>query len=299
MICTRRRSTSLTRSRRNVRHANGRPFSTITRVKDVARWTNKLSSCIIKSMKKNGKMISCRFCGKDAYFSASRIGVRVYCNSECARNDNFGFKTRMKECVICGKQFEIKNGIQVQKKTCSYECWKKNNRAISSKRSSQKTNIKCTRCGILFKGLLHYSERTGKCYDCRMDDLKMLRKGKNNPNYSAGLYIKTIRNSRQQSKHLSACQKYKKNFIEMNGYKFCELCKVNQNGTPQFQVHHIYFASRFPKNKELHNFKNLILLCLRCHQQFHNGRNYDEYFVRLEKERGLKKLFNSKYESKN
>ena len=74
-------------------------------------------------------------------------------------------------------------------------------------------------------------------------------------------------------------------------YPFCENCGVNQNGTMKFETHHIYFASRCPRHKELHNPKNLILLCIGCHNDFHASKRKED-FKRIEKKRSLKKLFN-------
>jgi len=57
-----------------------------------------------------------------------------------------------------------------------------------------------------------------------------------------------------------------------------------------YAAHHIYFASRYPKHPQLHNFKNLILVCDSCHALFHGG-GLKDVFERLEEERGLKELF--------
>jgi 5-methylcytosine-specific restriction endonuclease McrA len=66
---------------------------------------------------------------------------------------------------------------------------------------------------------------------------------------------------------------------------------VNSNGTPKFEVHHIYYASLYPKHPELHNPKNLVMLCIKCHNDMHSGKMRTEVFNKLEKKRGLKELF--------
>lgn len=91
-------------------------------------------------------------------------------------------------------------------------------------------------------------------------------------------------------KHLKACSDYKKDFIDRFGYLFCEVCGVNSNGAFRHEVHHIYFASRVPNHPELHNKRNLILVCDECHRKFH-GVGYEKVFKRLEKERKLDILF--------
>ena len=120
------------------------------------------------------------------------------------------------------------------------------------------------------------------------------RDGERNPAFKSGFYTKRARQEKKwkqnQGKHNKACRDYKGEFIKKNDYAFCEVCKSNINKAKRFEVHHIYYASRFPKHKELHNFKNLVHLCRECHDGFHGGRNKKE-FERLEKERGLKTLF--------
>lgn len=95
------------------------------------------------------------------------------------------------------------------------------------------------------------------------------------------------------SKHMKACSDYRKDFLERYGYGFCEVCGVNQNGTFSLSTHHIYFASLYPKHPELHNKRNLILVCSECHEDFHGNRN-QTVFKGLERERQLKQLFNTK-----
>jgi hypothetical protein len=241
-------------------------------------------------MIKNGKNIKCKVCRKEFYISGSRFGWKKYCSKECAKQDNYGFKPKKKKCIICGKEFDILTGIETQKKTCSQKCWYENAKNISRKHSIIKSEFTCRICGKKYIGLTKYKSRTGKCKDCIIAESKKKRLGKRNPNYKAGLYTNRQRTSRQAQKHLNACARYHKYFLKKNGYKFCEVCGVNQNGTMQFQVHHLYTASRKPNHKELHNFKNLILLCLECHQKFH-AYKLKEKFAELEKERGLKLLF--------
>ena len=48
-----------------------------------------------------------------------------------------------------------------------------------------------------------------------------------------------------------------------------------------------------PKHKELHNAKNLILLCRKCHLKMHN-KKHNKYRTKLIKERGLTELFGVK-----
>ena len=203
------------------------------------------------SKKRNGKNIKCKYCGKEFYISGSRIGIKKYCSRECAKKDNWGFKPKKRKCIICGKEFVISSQIQTQKKTCSYECWKENNKRIS---------------------MLNYGKK------------RKLKKKTEWLKYKDGKQIK-------RGEHGRACSDYRKKFKEKNGYLFCELCEVNINGTPRFETHHIIYASEEPKHKELHNEKNLILLCCKCHHSLHAQKNRRNNLV---KERGLEKIFKRK-----
>lgn len=88
--------------------------------------------------------------------------------------------------------------------------------------------------------------------------------------------------------HQEACTNYKRAYYEKNGHLACEVC--GRGNAFRYQTHHIYYASRFPRHKHLHNPKNLILVCETCHEKFHSGELYD-MFLELEAFRGLKALF--------
>jgi predicted HNH restriction endonuclease len=100
------------------------------------------------------------------------------------------------------------------------------------------------------------------------------------------------RKNKVAKRHLAANIKYRAYIKKKYGYLFCESCGVNKNGTMGFSTHHIMKASRYPKHKNLHNFKNLICLCIQCHNDFHASKRKEEEKA-LRKERGLEALFNS------
>lgn len=234
-------------------------------------------------MKKNGKNINCKNCGKSFYISKSRFGKKKYCSRKCAKEDNYGFVPRTKKCTICGKEFEITKSIEVNKKTCSYECWKENNRRISQKRSKEKEIGICIECGKEYERLKHYkSQQT--CRDCLNKRLKK-RTGKNNPSYRNGDYQKGVKTGNRNTGN-KQCAKYKEDFIEKHGYIFCEKCKISNS--PRFEVHHIIFRSEAPNHRNLHHKDNLILCCIQCHNDFHKKKSNRNEIV---KERELWKLF--------
>ena len=248
-------------------------------------------------MLKNGKTIKCRLCKKGFYISHSRFGKKWYCSKECAKKDNFGFKPKKKKCVICNKSFLITMGIRMWKKTCSYECHvelAKQTTKKSEERRRSKIIIRiCKNCQNKFAG--HGQYITKFCStNCQYDHYSKTRKDKNNPNFRNGKYTHANfqnRKSKTAYKHLNECRRYRKEFLKKHEYLFCEVCRVNKNGTPRFEVHHIYFASRYPKHKNLHNNRNMILLCKQCHLNFHDGKKYNAIFEKLEKSRNLKELF--------
>lgn len=249
-----------------------------------------------KKRKKSGKNINCKNCKKEFYISPSRFNIKKYCSRECAKKDEYGFKEKQKKCVICSEKFSITKYIEVQKKTCSSECSYELSRKISAKSIEKRKNIdeeyKCKKCKCKFKAPSHF--KRVYCSDsCQHKDYAEKRINEGNPNYRGGYFTKKNFTASIAHKHSQACQKYRKAFLEKNNYLFCEVCGVNSNGTIKHDVHHIYFASRVPRHEHLHNFKNLVLVCRECHLDFH-GKRKEEEFKKLEKDRGLKKLFNLK-----
>jgi len=117
------------------------------------------------------------------------------------------------------------------------------------------------------------------------------RVGKGNPNFRSGIWSKNgiyKRGSKAVGAHNRACVAYKKNFLKSNDYLRCEVCGVTS--AFKFDAHHIRYASRHPGHQNLHNFRNMILVCRDCHLAFHGGRLKD-VVERLEKERDLPGLF--------
>lgn len=249
-----------------------------------------------ESLKKNGEVIKCKTCDEKFYISGSRIGYKKYCSRECAKIDDFGFVPYSKKCKWCVDSFVVEKTLRSGDKYCSELCKKE---AFSEKQKERYTRLKtetvigkCKNCKTEFN-FTAYFKRIYCTKKCQSEYTSKTRKGKNNPNYTGGLYLNTKRNSRQATIHLGACSKYRKAFLKKNDYLYCEVCNVNSNGTPKFEVHHIYFASKYPRHKNLHDFKNLILICLECHHNFHRGKTYHEKFLEIEKTRGLKELFNN------
>lgn len=244
-------------------------------------------------MKKNGKNIRCKKCKKEFYISGCMIGTKKYCSMKCYLADNMGFKPRNKPCVICGKKFLVKIQIRMSKKTCGEECHKILAKQITIRayQRMRQTIVKynCKGCKRDFDGT-RYIKRVYCSDECRNSHYSKIRLGKGNPAYTNGKWAK--KNNPHQvlydGKHMRACKKYRKWFLEKNSYEFCEVCK--KSNAFVYNTHHIYYASRYPKHPQLHNFRNLIFVCIQCHNDFHSGK-LNQKFLELEKERGLKELF--------
>ena len=76
--------------------------------------------------------------------------------------------------------------------------------------------------------------------------------------------------------------------LDQYGYIFCLHCKTSNSF--KFHVHHIIFRSEKSNHPELHNKKNLIILCDKCHLKFHGKKDIRNYLI---EERNLKELFES------
>ncbi len=230
-------------------------------------------------MKKTKK---CKICGKEFQ---PRLSTSKYCSKDCL----FESMRKPKKCTNCGKEFFPKGA----RKTCSIECCKAQEGKMKGKRVVEYKKRKCKICGNEYE-LPPGRKNNGYCsVQCFYKHSKETRKWENNPNFRGGYFTKENYTGSTQWKHSNACKKKKERQKEKHGYNFCEVCKKNENHSP-VETHHIYFASRVPKHKNLHHDKNLIVVCRPCHLKFHNGKEYQEIFIKLEEERGLKKLFEKK-----
>lgn len=187
---------------------------------------------------------------------------------------------KKKTCTVCENVFDYYPNVARPAKYCSQKCW-----FVAHARKEKE----CPTCKTMFKPRFTSSKHCSpKCYAEAMSKNRM---GKNNPAYVHGQSSQNGKRVERfiTAKHLRACSKYRKAFLQKNDYIFCEVCGVNSS--MRFEVHHIYFASLYPKHENLHDFRNLILVCIQCHNNFHAGKKYKEQFERLEKDRGLKELF--------
>jgi len=248
-------------------------------------------------MKKNGKNIKCKNCSEDFYISQSRFNVKKYCSRKCAEDDNYGFKPKEKNCSWCENTFVIENQLSLGNKYCSGHCkieaFKEKQQERYVRLRKEKAIKTCKYCGENFEHTTHFKKNYCSV-DCQYKFYSKSRTEKNNPNFRNGLYThKNFQNRKNKRayKHLRECGRYRKEFLQKYGYSFCEVCKINKNGTLKFEVHHIYFASLYPRHKNLHDNRNMIHICLECHHKFHAGKTYEKEFKKLQTKRKLIELF--------
>jgi len=73
-------------------------------------------------------------------------------------------------------------------------------------------------------------------------------------------------------------------FIEKIG---CERC--GKTNAFKYEFHHIMFKSNYGWHDEINNPRNLLYLCKKCHQWYHEKKDRRQHLI---KERNLDKLFN-------
>lgn len=211
-------------------------------------------------------------------------------------------KIKSKECRSegCSNMFQPFSSVQKYcSHSCSYENKKKNdsyNRSLKSKKPESK---KCSFCSEQFKP---YNSLQKFCsFKCSNDNEKNNRstnwteqscnsiKGKNNPNFKTGLYIRNKNKNRTGDREFEKSKKIlKKNLINKKGFLYCEVCGTTNS--LKFETHHLIFRSEKPLHKHLHSIENLLYCCIQCHNNFHKIKGVRNNIV---KNRKLNLLFGS------
>ena len=178
----------------------------------------------------------CRVC--ETEFIKKRIN-QVYCSPKCKSKfeiSNRSNKPKSKKCKFCNIEFSPYTSLD---KFCSANC------RINYKKSKRSKNWSDDKC----EGI----------------------KGKNNPSYRNGNYCigksKTAIGERQFIRNSKAIRK---NMIDNIGYLYCENCQTSHS--IKFECHHLIYRSEKPLHKNLHDKENLILLCIKCHNEFHRNK---------------------------
>jgi len=194
-------------------------------------------------------------------------------------------------CIICNTEFERKS---VRSKYCSSKCKRKYQTLQKSKKPISK------KCKVCDKDFQPYTSLDKFCSaNCRVENMKSKRSrnwskestekriGKNNPSYKSGMYARATKKSAEgQKEYLRIRNEMRANMIIEHGYLFCERCGTNE--TYQWEMHHLVYRSEKPNHTHLHNKRNLINLCMKCHNWFHKSKSNRNAIV---EERKLYELF--------
>lgn len=208
--------------------------------------------------KKNNKVFknkNCSICGTS--FKPVSF-LNKYCSSKCkiqAELEKRSKKPKTKNCKVCNKEFKPYTSLD---KFCSPNC-----RYENGKNTNRKTSRRWSR------------EKLNK------------RNGKDNPAYRNGMYSKGVKVTGQ------GLAEFRRNggeilnkMIEEKGFVYCQRCTTAN--TPRFEKHHIIYRSEKPKHPELHSKINIIVLCIKCHNELHKTKRLRSYLV---EERKLHLIF--------
>lgn len=177
-------------------------------------------------------------------------------------------------CFYCTKTFTPVRNLQY---FCSKFCWHKS--YVSKKTKKQKTK----ECKICKKEFTPYTSLDKFCsVHCRIENIKSKRayrlpdsftenrKGKGNPSYKHGLRMEgAFRDQTGQRLFQRNAKEYKLNLIDLKGFLHCEKCNISN---VKFECHHIVYRSEKPMHEFLHSKHNIILLCIKCHNWFHQKK---------------------------
>ncbi len=82
------------------------------------------------------------------------------------------------------------------------------------------------------------------------------------------------------------CKEMNTEMIKNHWYRFCEFCLINNS--IRWEHHHIIFRSEKPRHEFLNDKRNILHLCIKCHNEFHKHKHIRDEIV---KERKLNELF--------
>ena len=241
-------------------------------------------------------MKQCKRCNQikneDEFYQNGIGGMRPKCKQCEQEAANKRFKN--KKCFICGAEFKPFSTVN---KYCSGKC---KAQADLNKRSKKPNAKKCKVCNNEFNP---YTSLDKYCSpNCRYENEKSrIRKaskrwskekankriGKNNPAYRNGMYLRT---AKKTSNGLRGFQRNGNEILagmkEDKGYVYCQMCTVS--GSLRFEKHHIIYRSEMPSHPKLHCKKNILILCINCHNEYHKTKGLRNNIV---KERRLDLIF--------
>jgi len=72
-------------------------------------------------------------------------------------------------------------------------------------------------------------------------------------------------------------KKYKKNYLEANGFTIADFIPCENCGCKSVDIHHLIFKSQGGKDSA----DNLIALCRKCHEKAHNSKEFNNHLKEL------------------
>ena len=235
--------------------------------------------------------MECKNCNKPTSMFGKRF--KKYCNIVCQRDfENKSRKKVFKEvnCKICNTLFIPRSSVN---KLCSYKC------SVVDDLRKRTNKPETKNCGFCNKEFKPYTSLDKFCSaNCRVENQKKgrkrrwtqescdKRKGDKNPAYVHG--ERSGGNSRTAEgirEFIRNRKEYVNEMIEKHGYQFCERCHRSDK---KLEAHHIVYRSEKPLHEFLHKKINIILVCVKCHNWFHDKKgNRNELVV----ERKLNEYF--------
>lgn len=113
------------------------------------------------------------------------------------------------------------------------------------------------------------SLQTTCCFVC-WKILSMKKKGKtDSPKYKQ--YMARRPKGKKDVKPFAYISKeFRAEYVEKHGSLFCEVCGIKN--AHKYDVHHVVFRSQLRGHPDMHNYRNLMLLCSECHRKVHRDR---------------------------
>ena len=203
------------------------------------------------------------------------------------------------KCIVCETEFLQKTSVH---KCCSKKCKEKYQ---GDKRSKKPKTKICGVCKVDFKP---YTSLDKFCSaNCRVENQKSKRCrrwtaestekriGKNNPGYRNGMYTRTSDKTAEGNRlFLRIRNGMRERMKNEHGFIYCERCETTS--TYQFEMHHIVYRSEKPNHTHLHDERNLINLCMECHNWYHKAKENRSILVETRK---LYELFGEDVRNKN
>lgn len=119
------------------------------------------------------------------------------------------------------------------------------------------------------------------------DEQVSKRIGKGNPSYNSGMFCRSSKKTSTGMREFRRNNKsIREKMIDDYGYIKCQHCETSNS--IRFDGHHIIFRSEKPMHEYLHKKENIIILCVKCHFNFHKNKGMRNDIVT---DRGLDKLF--------